>query len=114
MAELGTLYLFLALLRLLIFCLLLPDNGLNLARDLLTVHQPSLSIKLSLLEPALVTSWRLMSSTLLPGVKPALTVSAQLLLLEPELREVLEPAGLGLRERLLLPSLVSGLGVGCP
>ena len=51
MAELGTLYLFLALLRLLMFCLLFPDNGLNLALDRLTVHQPSLSITLSLLDP---------------------------------------------------------------
>ena len=107
MAELGILYLFLALLRLLMVCLLFPDNGLNLALDLLTVHQPSLSTTLSLLDPP--GSWRLISSTLL-CVNPALTVSAQLLLLEPELREVLDPAGLG-RERLLFPSLVSGLDV---
>ena len=51
MAELGILNLFLALLSVLVpglaFTeLLLEEIGLNLARDLLTVHQPSLSTTL--------------------------------------------------------------------
>ena len=67
MAELGTLNLFLALPgpapRLALTELLLEEIGLNLARDLLTVHQPSLSTMLPCLVLLRVTLSIIMTRT---------------------------------------------------